>query len=198
LLAGGNRRLERSSILPYGREATASAGRDAAFASSSGRRPRISRVRGWKRVRLAAWFDLKGQRRARSSSPRAIFFRLVLRAAAALGAAAFVETPAPAAAAPVRIVQCFVVPRLLSQKAGGTQIDYINTTNRFITSVTFAVVYRNALHTYTRRVTDIGSFAPDAEIRHKFSLYSDVTYAGKQTRGCAPISVVFEDGTHWR
>jgi hypothetical protein len=120
------------------------------------------------------------------AATRPVFSRLIVAASAAAIAAALCGVPAPAAAAPVRIVQCFVVPRVLSQKAGGTQIDYVNVTNRFMTSVTFAVVYRNALHTYTRRVTDVGSFAPGAEIRHK------------QTHGCVPISAAFEDGTHWR
>ncbi len=63
--------------------------------------------------------------------------------------------------------------------------------------MTFAVGYRNSLHTFVRRVTDVGEFTPRAEIRHAFPLYSDVTYSGKATRGCAAISVTFKDGTRW-
>jgi hypothetical protein len=105
---------------------------------------------------------------------------------------------APAAAAPIVVKECFVIaPRALSHKPQGTQIDYINKSRHTAKSVTFAVGYRTSSSHYLRKVTDVGSFAPGAEIRHKFDLYNDVTYAGKQTRGCAPISVVYKDGIRW-
>ena len=89
----------------------------------------------------------------------------------------------------VKIDQCFVtVPRGLSKKAGGTQIVYENVGARLLSSVTFVVGYRNADHTYLRRVTDEGSFAPGAKINHHFPLYSDVTYAGKATTTCGAVS----------
>jgi hypothetical protein len=105
---------------------------------------------------------------------------------------------APAAAGPINILQCFVLPPgALSHKPKGTQIDYVNTSKRTATRVTFAVGYRNAQHDYVRRVTDVGEFTPAAEIRHSFHLYSDVTYAGKATHGCEAIAVHFKGGTVW-
>jgi hypothetical protein len=106
--------------------------------------------------------------------------------------------PAPAVADPIRVLQCFVIPPApLSHKSKGTQIDYVNKSRKTATSVTFAVGYRNSLHNFVRRVSDVGEFAPAAEIRHSFPLYSDVTYAGKATHGCAAITVRFKDGTVW-
>ena len=94
--------------------------------------------------------------------------------------------------------QCFVIaPRPLSTKARGTQIDYTNDSRKTATSVTFAVGYRNSLHNFLRRVTDVGTFAPGAEISHPFSLFNDVTFAGKQTHGCEAVAVHYSDGTRW-
>jgi hypothetical protein len=106
--------------------------------------------------------------------------------------------PAPASAAPVVVQECYVIPPgPLSKKPKGTAIQYVNKGRHTATSVTFAVGYRNSLHHYLRRVTDVGSFAPGAQIKHTFSLYNDVTYAGEQTHGCAPISVSFKNGMKW-
>jgi hypothetical protein len=89
----------------------------------------------------------------------------------------------------VKIEQCFVtVPKGLSKKASGTQIVYVNETHHVLSSVTFAVGYRNSDHNFLRRVTDEGSFAPGAPINHHFSLYSDVIFGGKATTTCGAVS----------
>jgi len=99
---------------------------------------------------------------------------------------------------PISIQHCFItVPKGLSKKAGGTQIGYVNRGPKTAESVTFAVGYRNAAQHFLRRVTDYGSFAPGALIDHHFSLYSDVTYAGKQNQGCRAVAVKWSDGTRW-
>ena len=127
--------------------------------------------------------------------------RLAHAGAAALATTAIALcslAPAAAVADPIRVMQCFVIPpAALSHKSKGTQIDYVNKSRKTAVSVTFAVGYRNSLHNFLRRVTDVGEFAPAAEIRHAFPLYSDVTYAGKATHGCAAIAVHFKDGTVW-
>lgn len=112
--------------------------------------------------------------------------------------AGFFCSMSPAAAAPIVVRQCFVIaPGALSHKPRGTQINYVNKSRHTATSITFVVGYRNSANHFVRRVTDVGTFAPGAEIKHKFSLYNDVTYAGQQTHGCAPISVVYKNGMRW-
>lgn len=99
---------------------------------------------------------------------------------------------------PITISQCFVVqPKPLSKTAGGTQIDYVNTGPKTATTVIFAVGYRNAQEHFLRKVTDVGSFAPGQPVQHHFSLYNDVTYAGKKTASCSAVSVTYADGTRW-
>ncbi|HTU82999.1 MAG TPA: hypothetical protein VMF61_12765 [Candidatus Acidoferrales bacterium] len=115
-----------------------------------------------------------------------------------LGAAISGIVAAPAfAAAPVLVKQCFVTPpKPLSKNASGTQIDYIIYGKKNAESITFAVTYRNAAQHFLRTVTDYGNFAPGTEIQHHFSLYNDVTYAGKQA-SCVPTKVKWADSTLW-
>ena len=103
-----------------------------------------------------------------------------------------------AAAAPVLVKQCFVSPpKPLSKTAGGTQIDYIISGKKNASAITFAVAYRNAAQHFLRTVTDYGTFSPGVQINHHFSLYNDVTYAGKQVQSCVPIKVKWADSTLW-
>ncbi|MGA8533120.1 MAG: hypothetical protein WB615_03300 [Candidatus Tumulicola sp.] len=114
--------------------------------------------------------------------------------------AAFTATSyAPAfAAAPVLVKQCFVIaPKPLSKNAGGTQIDYIIYGKKAAASITFAVAYRNAAQHFLRTVTDYGTFSPGTEIQHRFDLYNDVTYAGKQVQSCIPTRVKWVDSSMW-
>jgi hypothetical protein len=106
---------------------------------------------------------------------------------------------APAsAAAPVLIKQCFVTaPKPLSKNASGTQIDYIIYGKKNASQITFAVTYRNAAQKFLRTVTDYGEFSPGIEIQHHFSLYNDVTYAGKEVQHCVPTKVKWKDSTLW-
>ena len=108
------------------------------------------------------------------------------------------STSARAASNPISIIHCFVIqPRPMSRTAGGTQIVYVNNGSKTATRITFQVGYRNAENKYLRKVTDVGNFAPGAQIDHRFDLFSDVTYAGKQTQSCSAISVRWSDGTAW-
>jgi hypothetical protein len=103
-----------------------------------------------------------------------------------------------AAAAPVLVKQCFVSqPKPLSKTAGGTQIDYIIYGKKNASAITFAVAYRNAAQHFLRTVTDYGTFSPGVQINHHFSLYNDVTYAGKHVQSCVPIKVKWADSTLW-
>jgi hypothetical protein len=127
---------------------------------------------------------------------RPFYFAIALAAAAVVSSA-----PAPVLATstnPINVTQCFVTqPKLLSKTAGGTQIDYTNTSHKTATMVTFAVGYRNAQSNFLRKVTDTGTFTPGTPVAHHFDLYNDVTYAGKQVHGCSAIAVKFADGSKW-
>ncbi len=123
--------------------------------------------------------------------------RLILSAMAALAITSASTTIASAQSKPmmthylpaIKIDQCFVtVPKGLSKKASGTQIVYENVGSKTLSSVTFAVGYRNASTKFLRRVTDEGTFSPGAKINHHFSLYSDVVFAGKATTSCGALS----------
>jgi hypothetical protein len=113
-------------------------------------------------------------------------------------AAAIIPLASGAAPNPITIQQCFItVPNHFSTKASGTQIVYVNRGPKTAHDVTFAVGYRNAQHNFLRRVTDTGEFGPGVPINHHFSLFSDVTFAGKTTSMCKAIAVKWSDGTSW-
>lgn len=122
-----------------------------------------------------------------------------LTLAVAFCASVVLASHAPAqAAAPVLVKQCFIIsPKPLSKNAGGTQIDYIIYGKKSASSITFAVGYRNAAQHFLRTVTDYGTFAPGTEIQHRFDLFNDVTYAGKQVSSCIPTRVKFTDASLW-
>ncbi|HTX58765.1 MAG TPA: hypothetical protein VMH02_03735 [Verrucomicrobiae bacterium] len=126
-----------------------------------------------------------------------LFARIALGAALCAGLLASALVPA-AAATPVLVKQCFITqPKALSKNASGTQIDYVIYGKKNAAQITFAVGYRNAENTFIRQVTDVGNFAPGVEIQHHFSLYNDVTYAGKAVRSCVPVKVKWADSTLW-
>lgn len=89
----------------------------------------------------------------------------------------------------IKILQCFVtVPKHFSKKASGTQIVYMNMGTAPLTSVTFAVGYRNSAENFIRKVVDTGTFAPHDKVDHHFALYSDVEFGGKATTLCGAIA----------
>ncbi|MBV8491416.1 MAG: hypothetical protein JO199_12895 [Candidatus Eremiobacteraeota bacterium] len=125
-----------------------------------------------------------------------LFGRLSLGLALCASIAGVSVAPAMAAA-PVLVKQCFIIqPKPLSKNAGGTQIDYVIYGKKTASQITFAVSYKNSAQNFLRTVTDYGSFAPGTEIQHKFDLYNDVTYGGKQAT-CVPTKVKWADSTLW-
>jgi hypothetical protein len=116
-----------------------------------------------------------------------------------VGIAATTASVLPArAAAPILVKSCTILkPKPLSQKASGTAITYVNLAKKTVSSVTFAVGYRNSSEHFVRRVQDVGSFAPGVTIDHTFSLFNDVTYGGAHTTLCVPTQVKYAGGTIW-
>ena len=131
--------------------------------------------------------------------------RTLIVAAAAIALAAAARTaPAPAQMAmamknPIAIQSCTIMsPMHFSKKPRGTAITFVNHASKTATSITFAVGYRNSASNFLRRVTDVGSFAPGQVIKHTYSLYNDITYAGAQTHGCAAVAITWADGSKWK
>jgi hypothetical protein len=125
-------------------------------------------------------------------------FSFAVIALAAVSVISSAPAPVAAATTPITVSQCFITqPKLLSKNASGTQIDYTNTSHKTATQVTFAVGYRNAQSNFLRKVTDSGTFTPGTPVAHHFDLYNDVTYAGKQVKGCSAIAVKYADGSKW-
>ncbi len=123
--------------------------------------------------------------------------RLLAAALVGLGAAAATIGQAQAAT-PILIKSCTVAkPAPLSHSPRGTDITYVILGSKTVSSITFAVGYRNASSHYLRRVTDVGTFSPGATISHLLPLYKDVTYAGAQTSLCVPTEVKYAGGTVW-
>jgi hypothetical protein len=117
-------------------------------------------------------------------------FTLALIAAGATVSVSAQDIPKPTHYIPnVKVTQCFVtVPKAFSKQASGTQIVYQNLGSTPLSSVTFAVGYRNSGQQYIRKVVDQGTFAPHATVDHHFQLYNDVTFGGKATFLCGAIA----------
>jgi hypothetical protein len=139
------------------------------------------------------------RRNTKGADVMKLFSRLLVGVVLSGAVGAAVLTPVFAATvAPVTVKQCFVTePKPFSKNASGTQIDYIIHGSKNAKSITFAVGYRNAQENFLRKVQDVGNFAPGTEIMHHFSLYNDVTYAGKNVTSCFPVSVKWSDSTTW-
>jgi hypothetical protein len=128
------------------------------------------------------------------------FQTLGVAALIAAGAVAFSPAPAPAYSSPITILSCTIAkPKAMSQKAGGTDISFINHGPKTAKEIKFAVGYVNSAnpHGLYRSVVDDGTFSPGVTIKHHYSLYNDVTYSGANTKACGAVKVTWSDGTVW-
>jgi len=73
-------------------------------------------------------------------------------------------------------------------------IDYTNVSSRSATSVEFGLVARGDL---VAEVKDVGTFTPNAEIKHRFGLNPNVFPLGTGLSRCVPLRVTFANGTRW-
>ena len=120
----------------------------------------------------------------------------VLSVAAATLAAGVTIAPqrAGAATAPVVIQYCNIgSPKALSQKVNGLRIGYTNMSHKTASRVQFMVTYRGN----TRKVADVGSFAPGKQIVHTFTTFDDTIYGGNAVSKCFVSWVGFLDGATW-
>lgn len=73
-------------------------------------------------------------------------------------------------------------------------IDYVNTSSKRAKVVEFGLVAHREL---VAEVRDVGTFSPNATIKHEFGLDPNVFPLGTALARCVPLYVQFEDGTDW-
>jgi hypothetical protein len=76
----------------------------------------------------------------------------------------------------------------------GIEIVYVNTAPVVADRVVFAVNYRGEVE----RITDAGTFSPNAKIDHTFTNFSGQAFEGPRPNYCRVALVRFVDGTVWR
>ena len=84
--------------------------------------------------------------------------------------------------------------RTTTSEAPTLSIDYVNRTNQTMKEIEFGLVARGAL---VAEVRDVGTFSPDAEIKHRFGISPNVFPLGTALSRCVPLRVTFENGTTW-
>ena len=74
-------------------------------------------------------------------------------------------------------------------------ISYTNVTNQTMKQIEFGLVARGAL---IAEVRDVGTFSPNAEIKHEFGISPNVFPIGTGLPQCVPLRITFADGTKWK
>ena len=74
-------------------------------------------------------------------------------------------------------------------------IDYVNVSSKTMHTIEFGLVANGVLKAEVR---DVGTFSPNAEIKHRFPLSPNVFPIGTGLPRCVPLRIAFADGTHWR
>lgn len=73
-------------------------------------------------------------------------------------------------------------------------IDYFNVSPKVAKEVEFGLIARGHL---VAEVRDVGTFSPNAEIKHTFGLNPNVFPIGTALPACVPLRVSFVDDTKW-
>jgi hypothetical protein len=74
-------------------------------------------------------------------------------------------------------------------------IDYVNVSSTTAKVVEFGLVAHREL---IAEVRDVGTFSPNATIKHEFGLNPNVFPLGTSLARCVPLYVEFEDGSRWK
>jgi hypothetical protein len=88
----------------------------------------------------------------------------------------------------------FRQPALLPT-SGSLSIDYTNVTSNVMKTIDFGLVARGHL---VAEVRDVGTFSPNAEIKHEFGLDRNVFPLRTALTTCIPLRIVYADGTIWK
>lgn len=82
----------------------------------------------------------------------------------------------------------------LQSSSGTLSIDYMNITQKVMKTIDFGLVANGRL---VAEVRDVGTFSPNAEIKHQFGLDSNVFPLRTALSKCIPLHVIYADGTSW-
>jgi hypothetical protein len=74
-------------------------------------------------------------------------------------------------------------------------IDYANVTRSVITKMEFGLLANGRL---VAEVRDVGTFSPNAEIKHTFGISQNVFPLQTGMPRCVPLKATFADGSVWR
>jgi hypothetical protein len=88
----------------------------------------------------------------------------------------------------------FNQPALLPT-SGTLSIDYTNVTTKVMKTIDFGLVARGRL---VAEVRDVGTFSPNAEIKHQFGLDRNVFPLRTALAQCIPLRIIYADGTIWK
>lgn len=84
--------------------------------------------------------------------------------------------------------------RPITRTAPVLSIDYVNVSQRPITSIEFGLIARGQL---VAEVRDVGTFSPGAEIKHRFGISPNVFPLGTGLPRCVALRARYEDGSKW-
>jgi hypothetical protein len=73
-------------------------------------------------------------------------------------------------------------------------IEYVNVSSAPAKEIEFGLVAHREL---VAEVRDVGTFSPNATIKHEFGLNPNVFPLGTALARCVPLRVEFEDGSRW-
>ena len=74
-------------------------------------------------------------------------------------------------------------------------IHYTNVSSKTMSEIQFGLIVNNRV---VAEVRDVGSFSPNAEIKHKFGLSPNVFPLQTGLPKCTPLRITFQDGTTWK
>jgi hypothetical protein len=74
-------------------------------------------------------------------------------------------------------------------------VDWMNISPKVMKDVQFGLIANGILKAEAR---DVGTFSPNAEIKHKYGIPSSTFPLGTGLPQCVPLHIQFADGTKWR
>jgi hypothetical protein len=79
-------------------------------------------------------------------------------------------------------------------ETGTLKIDYVNVTHQVMQSIDFGLVANGKL---VAEVRDVGTFSPQAEIKHTFGLDPNVFPLGTALPQCVPLRITYPNAPTW-
>lgn len=74
-------------------------------------------------------------------------------------------------------------------------VDWMNISPKVMKEVQFGLIANGILKAEAK---DVGTFSPNAEIKHKYGIPASTFPIGTGLPRCVPLHILFADGTKWR